>query len=313
MNDNVPLVSVILPTYNRAYIIDRAIKSVLDQTFTYLELIVVDDGSTDNTEEVVNSFKDPRIRFLCHETNRGASAARNTGIKASVGEYIAFNDSDDEWLPTKLEKQVKVFQENGNNNLGAVLCEYEIISTHSKQYIIPQLALINAYDILTRLDSQCGTPGFLFKRNAIEPELYFDENLPSCQDVDIILRLSRICQFDCVPEPLFRQYAHEGPRIWNSKRALEGYSLILKKYAKELKSRPKIRNYHHKNMAMHYYRYGDMAEVRRRLRYSIKAYPCDIGAYLFFIASLFGRRGLRYFIVTSNFIVSLLRRSFITQ
>ena len=83
MNEKTPTVSVIIPTYNRAHLVGRAIRSVLNQTFQDFEIIVVDDGSTDNTEEVVKGFNDPRIRYIRHEENRGGSAARNTGIRAS--------------------------------------------------------------------------------------------------------------------------------------------------------------------------------------------------------------------------------------
>ena len=104
-----PRVSVILPTYNRAQLIAQAIQSVLDQTYQDFELIIVDDGSKDETEEVVNSFDDERIRYARHEENKGANAARNTGIAMARGEYIAFQDSDDKWLPEKLERQMRIF------------------------------------------------------------------------------------------------------------------------------------------------------------------------------------------------------------
>lgn len=95
-------VSVIIPTYNYGRFLGEAIQSVLDQTFTDFELIVVDDGSTDNTKEVVSSFKDSRIKYIFQE-NCGVSAAQNTGIRASTGEYIAILGSDDKWFPENLE------------------------------------------------------------------------------------------------------------------------------------------------------------------------------------------------------------------
>jgi len=100
-----PTISVIIPTYNRANFIDVAIKSVLNQSYQDFEIIIVDDGSTDNTEEIVKNFNDFRINYFFHKFNQGISAARNTGIKACQGKYIAFLDSDDEWLPEKLDKK----------------------------------------------------------------------------------------------------------------------------------------------------------------------------------------------------------------
>ena len=101
-----PDVSVVIPTYNRAGMLPRAMDSVLAQTYDDLELVVVDDGSTDDTEAVVTGYDDPRVRYVAHETNRGANVARNTGIEAAAGEYVAFLDSDDEWRPEKLQRQM---------------------------------------------------------------------------------------------------------------------------------------------------------------------------------------------------------------
>ena len=116
-----PLVSVIIPTHNRADLVPLAIQSVLQQTYTNLECIVVDDASTDNTEETVRTIIDERIIYLRHENNKHASAARNTGIKYARGEFIAFLDDDDEWLPTKLEKQVP-FLLNLHEKVGMIYC-----------------------------------------------------------------------------------------------------------------------------------------------------------------------------------------------
>lgn len=107
---NTPLVSVIIPTYNRSGIVTRAISSVLNQKYQELEIIVVDNASVDNTAEVVNSFEDRRIKFIRHKINKGPAASRNTGIKNSNGEFVAFLDSDDEWLPDKIASQINVFE-----------------------------------------------------------------------------------------------------------------------------------------------------------------------------------------------------------
>lgn len=102
---NLPLVSVIIPTYNRVRTLPAAIDSVLNQTYKNLELIVMDDGSEDGTEQYVRNIADPRIRYRKSERNMGPSAARNNGAKLAAGEYLAFQDSDDEWMPDKLEKR----------------------------------------------------------------------------------------------------------------------------------------------------------------------------------------------------------------
>ena len=108
---DLPLVSVIIPTFNRAHCIERAIRSVLAQAYSSLELIVVDDASTDGTPDLVRTIDDPRIKLVVHEANCGAGAARNTGLAAAAGELIAFQDSDDEWMIDKLHRQIALLKE----------------------------------------------------------------------------------------------------------------------------------------------------------------------------------------------------------
>ena len=106
------MIDVILPTHNRAYCLDRSIHSVLSQSYHDLRLMIIDDGSKDDTKKIIETFqKDSRVNYL-HQDNQGVSAARNLGIRHAQGEWIAFLDSDDEWLPNKLEKQVKYLEEN---------------------------------------------------------------------------------------------------------------------------------------------------------------------------------------------------------
>ena len=121
MDQKPPLVSVIVPTRNRANLVARAIQSVLDQTYRHIECIIVDDGSSDETRQVVEEFTDERLVYLRHETQRHASAARNTGIAYSRGELIAFLDDDDEWMSRKLEKQVELLL-SLHEKVGMVYC-----------------------------------------------------------------------------------------------------------------------------------------------------------------------------------------------
>ena len=98
-----PIVSIIIPTFNRSNLISRSVKSVLNQTMVDFELIIVDDGSKDNTDKIIGSFKDERIRYFKQEINKGQNAALNFGVVKSNGKYVAFLDSDDEWMPEFLE------------------------------------------------------------------------------------------------------------------------------------------------------------------------------------------------------------------
>jgi len=121
-------VSVVIPTFNRAALVERAVHSVLTQTYSDIEVLIVDDGSTDNTGAVLRSLahEDSRIRYLHHERNQGAQPARNTGCLAANGEYIAFLDSDNEWLPDKLRLQMEVFK-RGGDQLGVVYCGFRVL------------------------------------------------------------------------------------------------------------------------------------------------------------------------------------------
>ena len=119
-----PLVSVIIPTYNRAQYICEAVDSVLAQTYRNIEVIVVDDGSTDNTEEILRQY-DSKIKYV-FQNNAGPSAARNNGIKQARGDLLAFLDSDDIWLPEKLERQVQLMKQS--RNTGLVSCGSYIIN-----------------------------------------------------------------------------------------------------------------------------------------------------------------------------------------
>ncbi len=109
-----PRISIIIPAYNRADVLPRAINSVLSQTFTDYEIIVVDDASTDETSAVARNFNGP-VHVIRHEVNRGPAAARNTGIEATSGAYVAFLDSDDEWMPEKLGRQIGLLEGLGTS------------------------------------------------------------------------------------------------------------------------------------------------------------------------------------------------------
>src|SRR5690606_1176147 len=117
MSANQPLVSVITPTYNRADFIGEAVESVLAQTYPNFELVIIDDGSTDNTRDILEPYlKDSRIR-LFHQQNQGQSVARNRGLEEATGEFICFLDSDNAWFPEKLEKSLKAFDHNPESDV----------------------------------------------------------------------------------------------------------------------------------------------------------------------------------------------------
>ncbi len=191
--ENTLKVSVIIPTYNRAHLIGRAIESVLNQTFHDFELIVIDDGSIDDTYEVIKEFqkKDNRIIYLKHDKNKGASAARNSGINVSRGEYISFVDSDDEWLPEKLEIETKILDHDKN----LIICStgYKFINEKNGETIGTskiQKKIVSGEIILRAI---CNTTiNFtVVRKKAIEIG-GFDEKLPSREDWDFWIRITSL-------------------------------------------------------------------------------------------------------------------------
>ena len=203
------IVSVIIPTHNRAELLARAIRSVQCQTYPHLEIIVVDDMSKDTTREVVEGFGDPRIRYIRLDTNRGGAAARNTGIRMACGEYIAFLDDDDEWEPGKTEAQVAALEK-----YDAVLS----MSTIGNERNVRRLAAkgtCDLQDLVEGMPPVGGTSALMARANLIK-ELQFDESLPRCQDWDLLIRLARRCAIGYVPQRLVKYNDGVHLRITNA-------------------------------------------------------------------------------------------------
>ncbi len=184
-----PLVSVIIPTYNRASLIIRAIKSVLCQTFTDFELIVVDDGSTDNTVSLIRKFDYP-IRIIQHQRNYGVSQARNSGLDASKGTFVAFLDSDDEWLSEKLSMQINaMFKQPDPYNC---LCYCKRVKKNSKFTTIgPNRGLHPSEHFLWYIlgpGDGAQQPSSLLLAKSVAREIRFDTTVV-CEDKDFCLRL----------------------------------------------------------------------------------------------------------------------------
>lgn len=231
-----PTVSVVLPTYNRAGLLGRAIRSVLAQSYTDFELLVVDDGSTDETSNVVASFRDQRIRYISLAHNTGAGAARNAGIRMARGKFLAFQDSDDEWLPSKLAKQMSAF-ERGSVRLGIVYSDMQRIrgdgtATYFAAPTVTSDRLINPAVWFYQVGN-LGVQSTVIKREYLDAAGHFNENLPAFEDLEMFIRLSRRCEFHLLPEPLVRYYDTDGI----SKDRYAGWlsrKLILRLYYKEI-------------------------------------------------------------------------------
>ena len=181
-------VSVIIPTFNRAMKTARAVASVLYQTFTDYEIIVVDDGSQDNTEAVMRQFEG-RIRYVVIPSNQGVSVARNRGIRESQAPWIAFLDSDDYWLPRKLAVQTAFFEERPK----AVICQTQEIWIRNGRYANPkkrhQKPSGDIFEPSLRL-CLVSPSAVMMRRSLVEEVGLFDEALPVCEDYDLWLRIA---------------------------------------------------------------------------------------------------------------------------
>ena len=208
-----PAVSIVLPTYQRATLIGRSIRSVLEQTYEDFELIVVDDGSTDATEAEVARFRDRRLRSLRLHVNRGAAAARNAGIRQATGRFLAFQDSDDEWLPAKLERHMRAF-ESSAPEVGVVYSDMWRIrrdgTTHYHRS--PEVRPGVLIDPDTRFYQVCklGIQSTVIRRPCVEAVGGFNEEFPALEDLELFVRLSQQFAFHHLHEPLVRYHDTDG-------------------------------------------------------------------------------------------------------
>jgi glycosyltransferase involved in cell wall biosynthesis len=208
-----PVVSIVLPTYERGPLIGRSIRSVLEQTFSDFELIVVDDGSTDATPEEVARFGDARIRYVRLDDNRGAAAARNVGIRHAAGRFIAFQDSDDEWLPAKLELHMHAFATCAPD-VGVVYSDMQRIRRdgdshyHRSPSVVPGVLI----DPRTRFYQVCklGIQSTVMRRECLTVVGGFDEQFPALEDLELFIRLSRRYLFHHLEMPLVRYHDTDG-------------------------------------------------------------------------------------------------------
>lgn len=182
-------VSIIIPTYNRAKTIKKSIMSCLNQTYKNIEVIVVDDGSIDNTKDIVKAIKDDRLKYYSYKKNKGACYARNYGINKSTGKYITFNDSDDIYYPNKVEEQYKNLLENKSD------MDFSRINIVSSNYnvIAPDDERVKKFQKTSYISELChgnyiSTQTILVKKIIILKYM-FDESLLRLQDYDIVLRM----------------------------------------------------------------------------------------------------------------------------
>lgn len=288
-----PKVSVIIPTYNRPAMLKRAIDSVLKQTFQDFEIVVIDDGVRERARDVVESFHDDRIRYISHEQERGAPAARNTGIKKSTGNLVAFLDDDDEWLPEKIELQVGALEKNPEAVLA--FCGLKAVNDAGKTLytrLHGSEGLINPFfEILDK--AFVLTSAIMARRSVLMNGFLFDESLTKNQEWDLTLRLSRTMPFYSINKLLVISHIHGnqmgGPQ--NVMGRIRGYHTFLQKYMADYKKQPASLSLRYAEMAL---LYKDNAQRFMGLIYFAKAFLAHPKRrYLIGIASLLGLGSLK--------------------
>lgn len=242
--ESTPLVSVIVPTYNRSTFLARAINSVLQQTVQDFEIIVIDDGSTDGTEEHLRRFEEiePRLkRCLVYEKqkNRGANAARNAGIRLARGEYIAFLDSDDLWHPRKLELQltdilVREAVNPGNMPVFSFTGRFRVDAKYKPIALQFAGSMKGAMHKL-KLSNSIGTLSSVMVTAWVAREVHgFDESLAACQDWDFYLRALPYCIAVGTREPLIMYYDGDITRIsGNPRKRLLAHMTMYRRYLRD--------------------------------------------------------------------------------
>ena len=296
-----PRVSVVVPAYERADVVGRAIDSALAQTVEDIEIVVVDDGSSDDTRAVAEGYDDPRVRYLAHDTNRGVSAARNTGVAAADGDYVAFLDSDDEWLPRKLDRQLATLDERGAGWVGA----YCDVATAGLSSLGRLAGLVSERLFRSRAPREGGRelaeallsmqvfmgPGstLLVERAVLEAAGGFDEGLSIYEDWDLVLRVLARGNLAYVDEALaVTHFTGDAPAeayVANDRRYLERNAALVADL--EARGVP-VERVHRMGLVGHFLAEGRFGEARRYLDAATVVRPKNLARLAFW--SLLGLR-----------------------
>lgn len=291
-----PAVSVILPTFNRANTLSRAIRSVLAQTFADFELIIVDDGSTDHTASVVGQCNDSRVQYLPLETNSGCSAARNAGIAVARGQWLAFQDSDDEWIVNKLEKQMQEVAALPAKDVVGLCSGVLRFTPRDVEWIawpvedsatgkVSVDALIAQYTAYLQ--------STLLRRDAVLQVGLFDERMATREDFDLCLRLAQVGALYADNAPLVLSYesadgiaGDRAKRIASSRRLLQSHRGLVE-------AKPYLWRGFLYDLAAHEIRGGAAASGRARLRGLLRQNPGFIRAWGLLLGSASGLLAVR--------------------
>lgn len=291
----ISLVTVVIPTYNRPDLLPHAIDSVLDQTFQDFEIIVVDDGMEKRAHEVVERYKDKRIRYIKHAMSKGCSGAKNTGIRNAYGKYIAFLDDDDTWLPEKLAVQVKALSGTPSDVGFSFTAALEVFDDKTRCTIVPE-GIANYFDFGLRRFSAMIASSLMFKRDVFETVGYLDETFPTHTDIEFLLRVTSRFRGLGINKPLIHR-AMQSSHVQmgsNLKNRIRGREMLLAKYKDAFRERPLYLAKHLTQLGVFYRSLGKYEEARTVFR---KAWQTrfTISRFLHYLSAFYGGVPYRLF------------------
>jgi glycosyltransferase involved in cell wall biosynthesis len=280
-----PIASVVIPTYNSGHLMLRAISSVQRQSIPGWEVLVVDDGSTDDTAVLVEAPDDPRIRYVRRDVNGGVAAAQNTGLDRARGRYVLFLHSDDELMPECLARMTDALDRAGPGVAG-VEVGLEIVERGVTSRRGPYLEAADDRALLA-FNSGVHISTLLLER-AVALELRFDERLRGVEDRDFCVRLLRTASLAFEPQALVRIHRDDGGLTAQPKGPI--YDYLLGKYHEEIAASPKSHGDWLFGTARAYARAGDLDRARAAMRHAVRIHPSRARRWLLWSASYLGDR-----------------------
>jgi glycosyltransferase involved in cell wall biosynthesis len=281
-----PIASVVIPTYNRADLIVRAVDSVQRQLLDDWELLVVDDASNDNTKAVVEELRDPRIKYVRRNVNGGVAAAQNTGLEHARGRYVLFLHSDDELMPECLSRLSDVL-DRASPAIGGVEAGLEVVESHGTYRRRPYLEVADDKSLLAyRAGVHIST---LLLRRELAARVRFDESLRGVEDRDFCIRLLRRTTLACEPDALVRVHR----TAWRLTTSLSHgpiYEYLLTKYRDDITPSPAIHASWWFRIAREYARASELEHARAAMRRAVRVHPARMRRWPPFVATYFGDR-----------------------
>ena len=273
--------SVVVPTYNRERTLPRALDSVLAQTYADFEVLVVDDGSTDQTAALAAEYeaRDERVRYLRQSQNAGVSAARNRGLREARGEFVAFLDSDDEWRPEKLDRQIRRFRELPAR-VGLLYSGVEDVGPGGHRTVRVPAHRGDLHRTLLERNVIHGLSGVVLRRAAVEHAGLFDEGIPAIEDYEYWLRVTDRFEADFVPAPLVRYHDADdsGRKSLNTRDNLEARAYLYRVHGAAMR-REGVAHHYLLQSARRHRAAGDRAGTRRAALQALRTRPTERAAY----------------------------------